>query len=73
MREKVLEFLTKEYPSIDFTNESLIDNGILDSLILVEIISALSMEFGVVIPYEEIIPENFNSVIAISDMIEKLM
>ena len=49
------------------------DDGILDSLTIVGIISALSMEFGVELPYEDIIPENFNSVDAMAELIEKYL
>ncbi|MDD6036169.1 MAG: acyl carrier protein [Lachnospiraceae bacterium] len=73
MEKKVLELLSDAFPTIDFTaSEELVDDGILDSLTLVEIISCLSMEFEIMIPYEEIIPDNFNSVVAIARMIEKL-
>lgn len=72
MKEKLLEVLKREYPEIDFmVDANLVDDGILDSLTIVGVISAISMEFGVVLPYEEIIPENFNSVDAMAAMIEK--
>lgn len=73
MKEKILKLLTEEFVDVDFTaSEALVDDGILDSLILVELISTLSMEYGIVIPYEEIIPENFNSIDAITAMVERL-
>ena len=72
MREQLLAVLQKEYPEIDFTiNADLVDDGILDSLTIVGVISAISMEFGIVLPYEEIIPENFNSVDAIAAMVTR--
>lgn len=72
MKEKLLEVLKREYPEIDFmVDADLVDDGILDSLTIVGVISAISMEFGVILPYEEIIPENFNSVDAMATMIEK--
>lgn len=72
MEKEVLAFLQKTYPDIDFGSEALIDDGIVDSLVLVEMISSLSLEYGVMIPYEEIIPENFNSAAAIAALIKKL-
>lgn len=74
MEEKILNLLQEEYPEIDFTaSEELVDDGILDSLTLTGIISLLTMEFGITIPYEEIVEENFNSVAGMAKMVEKLM
>lgn len=73
MLEQVLNVLSEEFPEIDFTSsEELVDDGILDSLTVTGIIGAITLEFGVMIPYEEITPENFNSVAAIAEMVERL-
>lgn len=73
MKEKVLQVLQQECPEIDFlASNTLVDDGILDSLALTSIIAALTMEFGIVIPYEEIIEENFNSVDGLAAMVERL-
>ena len=47
-------------------------SGILDSLTITGIIALLTMEFGIMIPYEEIIEENFNSVAGLARLVEKL-
>ena len=73
MEEKILELLTEEYPEVDFADsDALVDDGILDSLTITGIIAALTMEFGITIPYEEIIEENFNSIAGMAKMVEKL-
>lgn len=73
MIDQVLNVLSEEFPEIDFTSsEELVDDGTLDSLTVTGIIGALSLEFGIMIPYEEITPENFNSVAAIADMVARL-
>ena len=73
MEERILELLSKLFPEIDFTSsEELVDDGFLDSLAITEIIVALSMEFGIKIPYEEIEEENFNSIREIAAMVERL-
>lgn len=73
MENKLLELLKAEFSDIDFeTSAALIDEGILDSIRLVELISLISVEFGVMIPYDEIVPENFNSIGAMAAMIERL-
>ncbi|MBQ6385529.1 MAG: acyl carrier protein [Lachnospiraceae bacterium] len=72
MKERILELLKDEYPEIDFeSSDELVDDGILDSLTIVGVIGLLSDEFDVELPYEEIIPENFNSIDAIADLIER--
>lgn len=74
MEEKVLALLQSEYPEIDFlASDELVDDGTLESLTLTGIIAALSMEFGITIPYEEIIEENFNSVAGMAAMVERLL
>lgn len=71
--EKVIEILTDMHPDVDFASEeSLIDDGILDSLDIVSLVAAIDTEFGVTVPAEEIIPENFNSAEALWALITKL-
>ena len=73
MREKVLEVLTEEFPGVDFeASDELVADGIMDSLTITGVIAALSMEFGIVIPYEEMIEDNFNSLEALANMVERL-
>lgn len=73
MEEKVLELLSEEFPEIDFTSsEELVDDGILDSMTITGIIATLSMEYGITIPYEEIVEENFNSIQGLAAMVERL-
>ncbi len=73
MEKKVLALLKEEFPEVDFeSSNELVDDGILDSMTLTGIIAALSMEFGITIPYEEIIEENFNSIAGMARMVERL-
>lgn len=73
MNETILKLLTEEFPEIDFSaSDTLVDDGILDSLTITGIIATLSMEFGITIPYEEIIEENFNSIEGLARMVERL-
>ncbi len=73
MEEKIYELLSEEFPAIDFKgSDTLVDDGILDSLTITGIIATLTMEFGITIPYEEIIEENFNSISGLAKMVEKL-
>ncbi|MBQ7357863.1 MAG: acyl carrier protein [Clostridia bacterium] len=71
--DKLIEILSDLHPDIDFESEDgLVDNGILDSLDIVTLITEINDKFDVSIPAEEIIPENFNSVQALFALIEKL-
>lgn len=73
MEEKILEVLSEEFPEVDFkASDALVDDGILDSLTITGIIATLTMEFGISIPYEEIVEENFNSIAGITKMVERL-
>lgn len=73
MKDKLLALLQEECPDIDFlASEELVSDGILDSLSLTSIIAALTIEFGITIPYEDIVEENFNSIDAMAAMVERL-
>ncbi len=69
----MLNILAELHGDVDFReNTGLIDEGILDSLDIVTLITEINDEFDVSIPAEEIIPENFNSAGALMKLIEKL-
>ena len=73
-RDRVLALLKQVLPHIDFeTSADLVDDGILDSLSIVTMISELSMEFGVEFDMAELVPENFNSLDDITATVEKLL
>lgn len=73
MEQKILSLLREELPDVDFdTDAELVSDGILDSLSITTIIAALTLEFGVTIPYEDITEENFNSIRAMAAMMERL-
>ena len=60
--EELFEILKELHPEVDFeTAEGLIDDGILDSLDMVTLVTEVNDRFDVSIPPEEILPENFNS------------
>ena len=73
-KEDLLKILKEIKPEVEFEgNEHLIDNGELDSLSIVEVVSAIDVEFDVEIGVKDIIPENFNSVEAMWNLIQKLL
>ena len=72
--DELLELLQDVRDDVDFeTCETLIDDGILASFDILQIISAINEAFDVEIPATSIIPKNFNSAKAMYTMIEKLL
>ncbi len=71
--EQLLAILSELHPDVDFANTTdLIDDGILDSLDIVTLVTEINSVFDVTIPAEEIVPENFNSAEALMALIERL-
>ena len=72
MRETVMEILQEIRGDVDFENETrLIDDNILASLDIVAIVGEFNDEFDIEISVEDLIPENFNSVDAMVELITK--
>ena len=70
---ELLEILKEAKPDVNFdTEKALIDNGILDSFDVVQLVMKLNEEFDIEVGAEEIIPENFNSAEAIWAMVQRL-
>jgi len=71
--ERLIELLQEIKEDIDFENETaLIDDELLDSFDILQLISAIDDEFDVAIPAAMIIPQNFNSAEALWNMIQEL-
>lgn len=71
MRDKIMAICKTIDSSIDFESDALVDAGVLDSVTLIEIVSELMEAFELDIPYEEIKPENFNSIDAMKNLVER--
>lgn len=71
--EQLLNALKETYPDIDFENEkALVDNGLIDSLVIVNIIAIIEELFDVIVTMEYIQPAHFQSVETIWEMVEEL-
>ena len=71
MREQIIEILSEICPGIDFETETaLIDDGLIDSLDIVAVVTELMEAFDVELGVDDLTPENFNSVEAIEELIE---
>ena len=73
MEDKLMDILSDLRPDVDFeVNTALIDDGILDSFDLVSLIGELSDVFGVEISFDDMDPDNFNSVESMLEMLKRL-
>ncbi|MGI6217561.1 MAG: acyl carrier protein [Coriobacteriales bacterium] len=73
MREKIIEILESVKPGVTTSAaDHLVDEGAMDSLDLVTLISELEDEFDVEIDADDIIPENFDSVDTIVALMERI-
>ena len=71
--EKLLAILNELHSDVDFENEqNLIDDGILDSMDIISLITEISDEYDVPITAKDIIPANFNSAEALASLVERL-
>ena len=72
--EKLLSILNSVKKGVDFEQEQeLVDKGLLNSIDIISIIAEIEDKYGIVIPSDEIIPENFNSAAALKELIDDLM
>lgn len=73
MKDTILDILSEiiDEDGLD-TCTTLIDDGILSSLDIIQLIGALNDEFDLSIPATEIVPKNFNSVAAMAAMVARL-
>lgn len=70
--DKLLRILWEINPDIDYEKEeSLVDDGIFDSLEIMSIVSEIEDCFHIDIAPEDVIAENFNSAKNMMKMIEK--
>lgn len=71
--DELLEILERIKPGVDFRNENnIVGSKILDSLSIMRLVSEIGNTFDIAFPVTELVPENFNSVEAMMNMIERL-
>ena len=73
IKEQVISIMQQIKPTKDLAEVTdIIEGGYLDSFELMSLIAQLSDDFGIEIDVDEIMPENFNSIDAITAMVERL-
>ena len=73
MKEQIINILTELRPEFDFTIEGVnfIEEGMLDSFDMVNLVNDLDSTFGISIDGVDILPENFGTVEAIEQLLKK--
>lgn len=72
MRERILKILADLRPDVEFEEETkLIDGGVLDSFDIVTLVHELNEEFDVDVSVDDLVPDNFNSVDAMVELVEE--
>lgn len=73
MKEQIIKILTELRPEFDFTQEGVnfIEEGMLDSFDMVNLVSELDATYGISIDGVDILPENFATVDAIVALLVK--
>ena len=73
MKEKLLAVLEEIRPDVDFAHEKkLIDDGVLDSFDIIQVVMELNEAFQIDINVEDLEPDNFNTIEAMMELITKL-
>ena len=72
MKEEIIAILTELRPEFDFTEDvNYIEQGMLDSFDIVSLVDSLDEKYNISISGLDILPENFSSVEAIIQTINK--
>ena len=76
MEQKIIEILKEHIEGLENAevceDTQLIAKGLLESFDVITLIAELEDQFGVEIPAEEIVPENFNSAEGIWRLLERM-
>lgn len=72
--KKVLDIMKNVVKGVDFEEDAnFIDEELIDSFDIIELISAIEDEYGIEIAGEDITPENFENIASIEALIDKYL
>jgi hypothetical protein len=72
MREKIVKILSELRPEFNFEeNLNFIEEGMLDSFDVINLVTTLDNEFGISIDGMDVLPENFSSLSSIEALLIK--
>ena len=71
--DRIKRFLAQQFPATKdvSNNASLLNNGLIDSLGILEVVAFLEKEFRIAISDEDLLPENFGSIRSLSDFVQE--
>ena len=72
MQDTIRGILEELLPGVDLDSKTLADDGFIDSVVVVNIVTELDLEFDVEIPFDALVNENFNSLEAIEALVKSL-
>ena len=74
IKEVIREMLQERHENVDFDKEDkLVDGKILDSFDLITLVAELGEEFDIEITAEDFVEKNFNSLDALTQMVDRLI
>ncbi len=74
VREELMEILEDLHPEVDFeTEDALVSGKVLDSFDIVNLVTELDDAFDIEITAADLVPENFDTVDGIAELIIKRM
>jgi len=71
LRQHISEniLFSKEYPYSDA--DSFLENGVIDSMNVIELVLFLEQQFGIQVPDHEIVPDNFDSIEQLANFVQQ--
>lgn len=70
--DELLSILTELHDDVDYMNETkLIDDGILDSFDIIQLIGNINDTFDINLDVDDLVPDNFNTVKAMWELIQE--
>jgi len=71
--ERLRRFLAQQFPATKnvSNDEPLLNNGLIDSLGILDVVTFLEKEFGFAVSDEDLLPENFGSVTSLLNFVQQ--
>ena len=75
--EAIIEWIRRaaadRFPDVEIQGDTpIIENGLLDSIEILNLVSFLEERFAIAVPVEDFVPENFGSAQAIANLVMRL-